>query len=356
MPRKKLSAPNVALFAGPSPATGTHTTANIKELYGIQSFSYDLSTSNEDLFVFGVKAAVGRESLDPALATFDFSYYLSNFDNEKSFGFNTSGTSGTFAPLLAGTSDERNFFVMIAGDGQDAIGSSPASTPCLGFGNATISSYGFNAAVGSYPTVSISCEAVDAAYYTDSDTEPLPAIDFTTNAVAAGTFTLPTPSGNFGQRDPVLRPGDITVNLSGVSGLFHDFANACVQSVDFSVDFGRTPQLCLGSKYRRESLIADNVPMTFSVEILAKDMVTGRLSNFTCGTGNYRAIVNIKRPNCNGGGATAATFDLKGLTWESQSQSVDLGSDSTVTVNFQGTIGGANDLTRGLFTSGITRN
>lgn len=357
MPRKKLSPTNIAIFAGPSPATGTHTTSNIKEVFGVQSFSFDLSESKEDIFVFGKRAAETREALDPAVATFDLSYYLSNFDNEKSFGFVTNGVSGTFANLLNGTKDERNFFVMIAGDGNDAIGANPASTPCIGFGNATLSSYAFNAAVGSYPTSTLSFEAVDAEYYTDSDTERLPAINLTTGAIASGTFTLPTASGNaLSGRDPVLRPRDITVNLSGASGIFHDLSSACVQSVDINVDFAREMQQCLGFKYRKESVIADAIPLTLAVEFLAKDMQSGRLSDFTCGTGDYRAIISIKRPSCNNDGSVAATFDMKGLSWESQSQDFTLGQQSTVTINFQGTIGGANDVTRGLFTSGIANN
>jgi len=357
MARKKLSPTNIAIFAGPSPATGTHTTSNIKEVFGVQSFSFDLSETKEDIFIFGKRAAELREALDPAVATFDMSYLLSNFDNEKSLGFVTDGTSGTFANLLNGSKDERNFFVMIASDGNDAIGSSPASTPCLGFGNCTISSYAFNASVGSYPTVSLSFEAVDAEYYTDSDNERLPAINLETGAVASGSFTLPTASGNaLSGRDPVLRPRDITVNFSGLSGLFHNMGTICAQSIDLNVDFAREQQQCLGFKYRKESVIADAIPVTLAVEFLAKDMVTGRLSEFTCGTGEYRGIFSIARPSCNGGGANAVTFDLKGLSWESQSQDFTLGQQSTVTMNFQGTIGGANDLTHGLFTSGIANN
>lgn len=115
-------------------------------------------------------------------------------------------------------------------------------------------------------------------------------------------------------------------------------------------------QQCLGFKYRKESVIADAIPLTLAVEFLAKDMQSGRLSDFTCGTGDYRAIISIKRPSCNNDGSVAATFDMKGLSWESQSQDFTLGQQSTVTINFQGTIGGANDVTRGLFTSGIANN
>lgn len=351
MPRKKLSAPNVVLFAGPSPAISVHTTSNIKEVYGLQGFNFEMNSSKEDVYSAGTRAALSRQSLDPDSVSFDFSYNFSNFDNEKNFGFSVAESSGIIAPLLDGSSDERNFFLMITPDGQDAIGSTPSSTPCLGFGNATLSSYSFNAAVGAYPTSTVSFQAVDAAYYEDSDSQILPAINISTNSPATGLFTLPTASGNFGQRDPVLRPWDISVNLSGASGLFHNLSTACIQSVDINFDLGRENQICLGKKWRNESNIADSVPVNFSLEILAKDMVTGRLSNFNCETGNYRAIVTVKRPSCNGNGNVAAIFDLKGLTWENQNQSIDRGSDSTVTLNFQTSIGGANETSRGLFIS-----
>ncbi len=356
MPRKKLSPANVAIFAGPSPATGVHTTSNIKELLGLQSFSYDMSETKEDIFVFGKRANIGREGLEPPVISFDLSYYLSNFDNEKSLGMVVNGVSGAFADILNGTKDERNIFVMMAGDGLDAVGASPATTPNLGLGNATLSSYNFNAAVGSYPTVSLTFEAIDAEYYDTSDSEsPLPAIDITTGAPATGSFTLPTASGNtLGNRDAVLRPRDITVNASGLTGLFHNLATACVQSVDIGIDFGREKQLCLGSKYRVESSLGDTIPITVALEFLAKDMITGRLSNFSCLTGEYNMNITIKRPSCLGtGAATAAYLEVRGLSWESQSQDFTVGTNSTVTINFAGTVGGSNDFTKGLFISGI---
>ena len=362
MPRKKISSRNIALFAGPSPATGTHDAGSIKELYGIQSFSYEVTTSKEDISVFGQGASITREALDPAVVTLNTSYLVSNFDNEKSLGFevrtpsgpNTGNTSGAFASLLNTTKDERNYFAMIAADGADGVNSTVASTPCLGFGNGTITSYNFNAAVGSYPTATIAVEAIEIAYYANSNAQIIPAINTATNAVTTTPFTLNTPSGTISGRDPILRPWDITVSLTGATGLFHDLANACVQSIDIGVEFGRTNQLCLGSRFRKESLISDVIPITVAVEMLAKDMSTGRLSSLTCLTGtSYGITASIKRPGCSAG-TIATLFDIRGLSYEGQSEDVALGGDAqTVTLNFQGTVGGANDTTRGLFMSGI---
>ena len=359
MPRKKISSRNLALFAGPSPAITGHTTSNIKELFGIQSFSYEVTTSKDDISVFGKGASITREAMDPPVVTLNTSYLVSNFDNEKSLGFDVSTStystvSGAFSKILEGSRDERNYFVMIAGEGADAVGSLVATTPCLGFGNGTITSYNFNAAVGSYPTATIAIDAIEVAYYTTSDTQTIPAINTSTGNIATGTFTLPSGAGTLSGRDPILRPWDITVALNGATGLFHDLSTACVQSIDIGVDFSRTNQLCLGSRFRKESLIADVIPITVAVEILAKDMNTGRLSNLSCLTGTYGITASIKRPSCNAGGALATYFDIRGLSYEGQSEDVALGGDAqTVTLNFQGTIGGANDTTKGLFLSGI---
>ena len=344
----------MVLFAGPSPSTGTHLTSNIKELFGVTSFSYDISQERQDVPVFGKRAAI-RDALDPASVSADFSYNIGNVDNEARVGFITNGVSGAFANILNNTQDERNYFVSIAGDGVDGVGANPLSTPCIAFGNATISNWSMNASVGQYPTSSISFTAIDVASYNDSDTEQIPAININTGLQASGTFTLPTSSGSISGRDAILRPRDVTVNISGISGLFYDTTAACVQSVDISVDFGRNDQLCLGGFYRKESVIADVIPVTLAVEFLAKDMITGRLSNFACQTGVGTATVSIKRPSCLGNGATAVNYELRGLYFESLGFSSDAGGDAaSVTLNYQGNIGGANDLLNGLFISGIS--
>ena len=356
MPRRQIVGSNLSLFAGPAPATGTHTTSNIKELFGVTTLSYDIAESREDISVLGTKIPQ-KISLESSAVTLDFSYYVSNFDNEKSLGLYTAGNSGAFVDLLNGTKDERNYFFMISSDGVDAIGASPLTTPCIGIGNGVINSYSFNAAVGSLPTATVSVSAIDIASYLDSDTEPLPAINVNTGLIAAGTFTLPTASGTLSGRDFVLRPRDVNVNLSGLTGLFYDLSSPCVQSFDIGVDFSRTNQQCLGSFYRKDSVMADLIPLTFGVEFLAKDMIAGRLSSFDCLTGVYSATASIRRPNCSGTGSVATTFTLRGLQFDSLNYSADAGGDaSTVTLNFVGNIGGLTDISNGLFLSGITNN
>jgi len=356
MARRSINSSNVALLAGSSPATGAHPSSSINSIFGTTELSYETTTSKDYVFINGIRNAVAYDSIEPASATMDFTYYVADLSNERRLGFVTNGVTGAFANILNGTADERNYFWMIAPDGTDAIGANPTTTPCLAFGNGTINSWNFSAAIGDYPSSSVNVSFIDFAYYTDSDTEQIPAIDVNTGLQASGTFTLPTPSGSAAGRDYILKPNDIQINLAGLTGMIYDFNAACVQSVDISVDLSRTDVRCLGSKYRKDPIASDNIPVTLSFDMLAKDMITGRLSNFECGTGKYSATVTLRRPVCFGTGSVAASYNLRGLYYDSHNHNVSANGDgtpSTVSFTFQGTLGGINNFTDGIFMSGI---
>ncbi len=354
--RKTLSASKV-LFAGPSPVTGAHPVSSIKELYGLQDFSVTYSNNSENIQALGQLAPIGRDSLEQPTAEFNFSYLLSNFDNEGHVGLVVNGQSGAFSKILNGQEDEKNYFMVVAAEGSDAIGANPASTPCIGWGNAALGSYGFNATVGDYPTVSLNFLALNAKSYADSTSELTPNIDTSTGLEnTTQTFTLPTASGNarFG-RNPVLKPGDITVNLANATGLFYNVSQACITSVSIDVDLGREPQECLGNRYARARDITYPIDVNFSFEFQAPDLVTGSMNSFFCQTGLYSGLVSARLPACNGAtGASAISYDLRGLRWVSQDESVGLGNDGTsVTVNMVGSIGSATDANNNLILSGI---
>lgn len=354
--RKTLSASKV-LFVGPSPISGAHPASSIKELYGIQDFNVTYSNNVEAVQAFGQLAPISRESIDPPTAEFNFSYLLSNFDNEGHVGLVVDGSSGAFSKILNGQEDEKNYFMMVASEGSDAIGANPANTPAIGWGNGALGTYGFSATVGDYPKVSLNFLALNAKSYGDSTAELTPNIDLETGLEnTTQTFTLPIASGNgrFG-RDPVLKPGDISVNLANATGLFYNVNQACITSVSIDIDLGREPQECLGRKYARARDITYPIDVNFSFEFQAPDLITGSMMNFFCQTGAYSGIVSARRPACVGStGAGAISYDLRGLRWISQDESVGLGNDgTTVTVNMVGSIGGPNDTVNNLFLSGI---
>lgn len=353
--RKKSISANFGVAVGPSPATGIHTVNNIKELYGVTSVSYDTSQAKEDVLALGRAAPVDRVAIDPASLTVDITYNQANLDNENSLGLVVNGLSGAFAKIINGQADDRNIFIPRAAEGFDVNGLAGANLEVIGFGNATIASYAFEAAVGSFPTTTIGFQALEGVTYADGSAEVIPAVDPNTGLRATGLFTLPTFSGNPFGRDAVLLPGDVTVDFSNATGWAFVLSGTCVQSVSIDVDFNREADQCLGQKYALNS-IQFPIPVNFSADVFAQDLKTGSLSTFLCNNTGSNVVVTVRRPNCTqGAGAIAWQGTLRNLDWDSESLSVPAdGSAAITTVNFVGFIGSSNDLSNGLFLSGIS--
>ncbi len=346
MPRKKTLSASKILFVGQVPPTAAHPSSGIKELFGLQSFGSTFSLNSEPIKVLGSIAPISYETTESPNIEFSFDYLSTNFDNEQRMGLVVHGSSGAFSRILNGE-DERNYFMLTAAEGVDAVGANPANTPCVGYGNAVLNSYEFSAAVGDYPKVSATFLALNAKSYSDSTSEVLPSIS------ASNTFTLPVASGNIG-RDAILRPQDIQVQVSTISGIFYDLSDVCLNSASIKIDFNREPRKCAGSKYPISRKPTYPINVNFSFEFEAPQLVTGSLENFFCNTGSYNAFLTARRPSCYAsGGSQEINFDLRGLRFISQSESVALGGDGTnVTINMITSLGSAYDSLSNLFLNG----
>lgn len=358
MARNRITAPNLAVFVGPTPITGVHSTGTIRQLLRLQSVSYDFSLQKEDVLQLGNTAPISREQSDVPNVSLNLSYYLSSFDNEFTLGLNPVGTQSAIKYLLDKTRDEKNYFVFVAPEGADAAGLTAADGQVKGFGNGYISSYSIEGAVGSFPTASVQVLCSNMVGFSDGVAQTSPAINTTTGfRVSSPSFTLPTVRTNAsGSQPKVIRPGDITVDLTNAGGLYHQIGSGCVQSFSVSFDLNRQNQTCLGSYYPRSRDIDPPVNVNFQVEVLANDLVTGDLANFICLTGtNYTANVKFKTPSCNGNtGSEYLGLTLKNLSLESQSWNASVGGGAqTVSLNWIGQVGGSGDSANGLFMSGV---
>lgn len=356
MPRKRSVSANYQVAAGPAGSTGVHTLSNIRQLYGVTSVNWDYSQSKENVSILGQAARVARVAVEPPTISLNVTYNQASLDNEKSLGFVVNGQSGAFANILNGTEGDRNLFVARAADGLDAIGLAGANVEVQGYGNSTISSYAFEAAVGSFPTTSVGFQALEVVNYADGASEVIPAINTDTGLRATGLFTLPTFSGNPFGRDNVLLPGDITVDFSAATGFSYVLSGSCVQSVSVNVDFNRDPTQCLGLKTFGSNPVTFPIDLSFSADIFPGDLKTGSLSNFLCNSSGSTAVITIRRPNCTqGAGAIAYQATLRNLDWDGENSSIPAdGSQQVATIAFLGSIGGANDVVNGLFLSGVS--
>lgn len=360
MGRTLTLAGNQALFVS-STSSGAAPASSMYELYNVQSFTWDVNQNLEPISVFGQRAAVQRDSLTSPEITFSFDYYITDYTNERNIGLTvlpTSGNpglSGVLTKIFDGSEDEKNYFLTVAGQAQDAIGSNPGNNPCIGFGNANLTSYSFTAQVGSYPTVSVAFAALNARGYTDSVSETIPAIDSTTGLEFTGVlFSLPIASGNarYG-RDAIIRPGDVIVDFSNVSGLFYSLSGNCVSSVNLSFDLGREPLECLGNRYAKARSLANNIDLTTSITFQAPDLVQGSVAQYFCGTGLYNATIQLRRPSCTNNGALALKYDIRGMRLNHEGGVIGLDNAGTeITMDFVSSLGSASDNINQLYLSG----
>lgn len=362
MARTRTISQNLALLVSSGVSTGTHG-SNLYTIWGLQSLDYSWSNPKQDVQVYGLAAPISRETTESPEVTLDFSYLATSANNEYRLGFETlDGSTSILTRILAGTADDKNYFVFVAPDGQDAVGLGGASSNIgvIGIGNGFISSYSIEGAVGGFPTASVQVQGLNLKTYTGGQSQALPSVNPTTGLeIVGGTFTIPTITNNYtagmggDSLPPVIRPGDISVTLTNAGGLFYDYTTPCVQSFNVSFDLNRQPIQCLGSRFAASRSITFPINVNFEVEMLAKDVQTGSLATFLCQTGTYNAQISMKLPNCSGAGDEQIGIILRNISLEGQQLSTSVGGDpQTLRTTWIGQVGAATDTTNGLFMSG----
>jgi hypothetical protein len=344
----------------------------ILPLNRVQSANYSFSISRQDVNQFGELAAIDRIITDTPTVSFDTSYILANFCNEKMLGFEVtpSGTSATtMTSCISGIIDsttpayQKDYFILTSKEGADAVDlrNSGKYESLIGVGNAFVSNYSSEAAVGGLPSVSLSIEGmnmnfvnlpysgyttngsvtdggdaggwgqgvVDGAQTLVAITGANPAINptdgtavgVTNNIQSAAFVSLPVSTGNggpnsFGQIS-ALRPGDITLTLRKktsdaiTDALMHaggdvtdvniqgaDIADAHIQSYTLGFDLGRSPIQRLGTKFAFARPIDFPITASLSIDAVLADLTTGTISDIINCDDEYDAIIKMKDPNC----------------------------------------------------------
>lgn len=362
--RNRVIYQSEGLFASLSPATGSHFTSTgflntgvttIRELKRVQSVTTAFNIARTDVNQFGELSRIDAVILSAPTVNLGFDYLSNSFVNEKILGFTISSGSpiSCISGILNKTQDERNYFIETVGEGVDNVNlavTAPAVVAALG--NGFISSYGFSAAVGSFPKVSVAVEALN--YVINSSTgENIPAVNPSDGTSFTGlTYVLPVSttnaSGDLGIS--VLRPGDLNFSFGTYNAMGALVSDAKIQSCNISVALSREPLEKLGSKYAFSREIKFPLTISLSATALVGDLATGNLVNFVSADLSYNLSINVKQPGTN---LTAIQYDLLGSKLDSQSFSNSIGSNKTVTWNFSTQIGGPGVTGIGMIMSGI---
>jgi hypothetical protein len=350
--RKRVIYQSEALFVG---RTGD---ASPVQLNRVQSANYSFDISRQDVNQYGQLAAIDRIILEQPTVSLDFTYYANSGQNEANLGFTLASNKSALADILSGGKDISNYYILISPEGTDANIDKVAATGqgrVIGIGNAGLTSYSIEAAVGDLPTVTVNAEGLNMKFYSASTgfSPHINPADGSSNSTQS--FSIPMPST--GDGFSALRPGDISFTVTGVGVSVSDLK---VQNFSISTDIGRDPIQKLGSRYAFTREITFPVTVTASVEAILGDIADGTnslaaLSDIVCGdTATYDLAFTLNRPATSCGGATtqAVKYTLKGAKLDTQEFSSAIGDNKSVTMTFSTQIGGPTDTTRGLFIEG----
>ena len=387
MPRNRVIYQSEALFASPTGTIALNSSAH--NLRRIQSCNYNFAIQRQDINQYGELAAIDRLIIQEPTVTVDMTYYFepSGF-NEQNMGLQVNNFADELAATGASTAsdhmlnkiissganfDQKNLFVLVSEPGIDAndtVASAMAASGnyngIIGIGNAFLTSWSLDAAVGAIPTVSCAFEGQNINF-TGWGSDGLPVIGGTpygsgsifnpsivngvevTNATDTLRYVyLPAGAGLFDPATEVsaVRPGDITVILSGnnsdntpIAGFSE--SDLKVQSVNFGLTVGREPIRKLGSLFAFAREITFPINCTMSVSAVVGDTVGQKLFSLINGAGDIKYNCAIKLNGYKAGSSTAnvSYVVLKGAKIDSQNVTSSIGPNKAITIELSAQIG-----------------
>jgi hypothetical protein len=372
---------------GSNPATGSHFTNQtqflyggtgalnsasgsnlIAELYRVQRVGWNAAKNLTDVNQFGELAAIDRVPLNPPTVSLSIDYLTANLINEKLMGFYVADDNNIEASavsgIIAGTFNPKNYFLKVVSEGADAIDNPSTSYNVISVGNGFMSSYTAQGAVGGFPTASVTIDALNIqgdAIALHPPGVPIPAINPTDGTRITGWwYKLPT--GLTSSRNApltanagisALRPGDITLNLGiGEGDTFYSASDLKIQSYNLSFNLNQEDLNKLGSKYAFAKVPQFPVVASLQVEALVGDLQTGHLGDIVADNRSFNPSVTITKPG--DPNTIIVKYILKNAKLDTQASDLSIGANRNLSLTFNSQIGGPENVTAGLFFSGVT--
>jgi len=380
MSKKRVIYQSDVVYAGPSPATATHSINSINQLHRVTEINPEWGVTRIDINQMGQLGAIERK-VDDINSNLSLKYYATDGYNEKALGLyvNNAGTisyaSGEYdmvTPLsgfLSQVTAEKNYFILTVGEGKDAI--KPAGTEytaaertgehqVMAIGNGFVSNYSFEAAVGGMATASVSVEGTNTNYALTSSGAYIPAIN-ESGCTSTTTYILPTAHESASALMPsALKAGDIELvflDSNVVGGA--SFTSMSVQNFNISIPLAREALKRLNSRLTYSRELKFPITATIGMSANLSDITEGTLASLLCNDQNNDLLLKLYDSNCvnvSGNcshGTPALAFYIKNANLSSQKFSNSIGSTAkTVDLSWEVQMGGIGDYTKGVFISG----
>ena len=345
----------------------------IEQLKRVQNANYSFTINRQDINQFGQLSRIDAVVLEAPTVSLDFSYYLTDGENERLLGFVSDGKFQNLSGLMTREQNEygNNYFILTVPEGRDAIKGDQlvdeTNKTSISLGNGYVTDYSMEASVGAFPTASVTVEGMNIKSDIGTEFKQIPAIDPQDGTqICEKCFILPPADTGYGVS--VLKPGDITIDLADsaliskqISGRTpgygsEDAGSAHIQSFTLSTPLGRAALQRLGNTYSFAKEVDFPVTATLSVNALVADLKSGNLVNLICG-GQYDMQIRIQNPACvvcdPNDNADGILIDFKKAVLDSESFSSAIGDNKTVDLTFSTQIGGPEQAGVGVFLSGF---
>jgi hypothetical protein len=348
--------------------------SSIEQLKRVQSANYSFTINRQDINQFGHLGRLDSVVLESPTVSLDYSYYLTDGENERLLGMITDGSLQSLSGMMTRTQNEfgNNYFILTVPEGRDAVLGdqivADANKTVIGLGNSYITDYSIEASVGSFPTVSVTAEGMNIKSDVGTDWKINPAIDPTDGTLTCNScFKLPPSATGDGQS--VLKPGDITIDLKNASLISkqisgdsigygsEDKGSAHIQSFTLSTPMGRTDLQRLGSSYSYAKEIDFPITCTLTVNALVADLKDGNLLEILCAE-KFDLSIKMQNPQCPikcepNSQEEAIVINFNQAVLDSESFSSAIGDNKTVDLTFTTQIGGPEEKLQGVFISGV---
>ena len=341
----------------------------IQQLKRVQNANYSFTINRQDVNQFGQLGRIDSVVLEAPTVSLDFSYYLTDGENERLMGFTTNGEVQSLSGIMTRQQSDfgNNYFILTVPEGRDAVGgdvlTDNTDQSVIGLGNAYITDYSVEASVGSFPTASVTVEGLNITSNIGTQWNNLPAVD-PENGTSLCDRQFSLPPAVSGEGTSILKPGDISINLKNsaliskqIEGddLKYDEGSAHVQSFTLSTPMSRTDLQRIGNTYSYSKELDFPVTASLTVNALVADLKSGNLVNLLCGD-SYDIEIKMKHPQCiecsENSSDYAMQIDFKGALLDSESFSSAIGDNKSVDLTFSTQIGGPEQQGVGVFISG----
>lgn len=380
MARNRVIYQSDALYISENP--GSTESGKHAQLRRVQSANYNYTINRQDVNQFGQLARIDSIVIDEPTVGVDLTYYLGDGFNEKALELQATGNLSTqFGGVhMSAAHSGQNIYILTTDEGVDAntqdaasrvLASGATGSSIIGIGNAYLTNYSVDFAVGAIPTVSATFEGLNIMSQVGigRTTGAIGNIGYTGLSTAGVNATAGTKltdkvslfyaqpgivSGTLaGSSAPTaLRPGDVTITLnangSGISD--HGSTSFPIQSATITHPFSRESINKLGSRFATAKVVTFPIVATVAIKATLTDIQTRNLADMLDSNGTQDITIAVKKP---GTSTNIIQYKITSCKLDSESFSSSIGSNKSVDLSFSTQIGGSNDTVNGIYVSGV---